>query len=96
MIFKDIDFQIGLRLRVLRMRNRLSIAEFARAAGITNARLIEFENGDARIDAPLLAGMCRILNVRPLAFFDWLPTAQIIAHFDASGEALKNVEFVRV
>lgn len=73
MACNQIDVQVGARLRELRFQNSLSVHALAQAVGVTETRLLMFENGEARIDAMVMADMCRSLNVRPGAFFSWLP-----------------------
>jgi transcriptional regulator with XRE-family HTH domain len=68
-----IDVQIGRSLRRLRFQAGLSLHRLATAIGVTNARLLEFESGEARIEARVMAEMCDVLDVRPSAFFAWVP-----------------------
>jgi transcriptional regulator with XRE-family HTH domain len=57
----------------MRFKFGWSIDALARAIGVTSSRLIEFENGEARIEARVMSELCRVLNLLPSTFFAWLP-----------------------
>lgn len=73
-VLNPIDVRVGLSLRRLRFRSGLALHRFAKLIGVKTARLLEFESGNARIDARLMVEMCRVLDVRPMAFFEWSPS----------------------
>lgn len=53
---------IGQRLREFRKRQALSQAELADKLGITQSIISEYELGNVRLHAALLAGFARVLN----------------------------------
>ncbi|MCW2283262.1 transcriptional regulator with XRE-family HTH domain [Rhodoblastus acidophilus] len=71
-VLNPIDVQLGRSLRNRRFAAGLSIHNFATAIGVTNARLLEFESGEERIEARIMANICDVLDARPSAFFAWV------------------------
>ncbi|PPQ31051.1 hypothetical protein CCR94_10480 [Rhodoblastus sphagnicola] len=64
-----IDTHVGTKLRDTRSRLGLSAQTLATAIGVTSTRLLEFESGEARIEARVMAKICRVFDVRPSVFF---------------------------
>jgi transcriptional regulator with XRE-family HTH domain len=54
---------IGQRIRELRRRQGMSQAELAAELGINQSAVSDYETGQARIHAAMLAGLARILQV---------------------------------
>ncbi|MGE3305070.1 MAG: helix-turn-helix domain-containing protein [Rhizobiaceae bacterium] len=64
-----IDRLIGKRIRALRVARDLASADLASAAGVEKSRLEDYETGRARIPAPEMLALSRVLQVRADAFF---------------------------
>lgn len=69
------DFNVGIRLRRLRLERGLSQRELARRAGMTNANLSMIEQGRV---SPSVMTLGKILNAIPLSFAEF---------FDANRES---------
>ena len=70
-----IDVQVGKCLRDMRFEIGWPVDRLAAAIGVTSARMIEYESGEARMEARVMAEICRVLNVVPSTFFAWSPEA---------------------
>ncbi|PPQ29117.1 hypothetical protein CCR94_16075 [Rhodoblastus sphagnicola] len=73
LVLNPIDVKVGECLQNTRLHLGLSFHELALAIGVSNACLLDFESGKTRIGADKLYDICRVLHVRPVAFFAWLP-----------------------
>ena len=62
--------QIGLEIKLLRERLKLSAKDLARAVGLSPSQMSRLESGQRRVDAVLLSKISRTLQVHPSHFFD--------------------------
>jgi transcriptional regulator with XRE-family HTH domain len=65
----DIDVKIGLNLRRLRERRRMSMEDLSRAVGITPDQLKKWEAGEARIGSMSVFAAAETLDADLNEFF---------------------------
>ena len=70
---KQINKEIGIRLRLLRQRRKMSQKVLANQSGVSYQQIQKYEKGKNRIFASRLYKFSCILNISPLYFFDNLP-----------------------
>jgi TRAP-type C4-dicarboxylate transport system substrate-binding protein/DNA-binding Xre family transcriptional regulator len=65
---KDLELQVGVKIRELRMSKNLKAMELAQLAGISQAQLSKIENGKVKIS---IQTICRLSETfdRPLSYF---------------------------
>jgi transcriptional regulator with XRE-family HTH domain len=63
-----IDRYVGARLRMRRLRLRMSQSEVGQVVGVTYQQVQKYEKGESRISASCLQRLCTALNV-PVSFF---------------------------
>jgi transcriptional regulator with XRE-family HTH domain len=71
---KAIDLHIGARLREKRFQSRLTLQGLASRVGISAHRLLRYENGEERIPAEIVMGLCNALDLRPSYLFESTPS----------------------
>lgn len=88
-VLNPIDVKVGACLRAMRFQIGWSVNYLATAISVTNSTILEFESGEARIEPRIMIKICRVLNVSPRDFFDWLPMedANATATCDMAGVA---------
>jgi len=73
----EMDHHLGARITEARQRTGLHPARLADEIGVSEERLLAYENGQARIPAVCIARLSRTLGVTPRWFFKGLPGQQI-------------------
>ena len=66
---EDPALNIGLEIKILRERKRISGKELAERVGLSQSQMSRLEKGQRRIDAQILHKIARALDVRPSFFF---------------------------
>ena len=66
---EDPGLNIGLEIKILRERKRMSGKELAEKIGLSQSQMSRLEKGQRRIDAQVLHKIARALDVRPSFFF---------------------------
>ncbi len=69
-----IDRHVGSRVRMCRLRIKMSQEKLAEALGLTFQQVQKYENGTNRMGASRLATIAKTLNVEVGFFFEGLPT----------------------
>jgi transcriptional regulator with XRE-family HTH domain len=64
----SIDRHVGRRLRQLRLVRYLDLEALSRAIGISQARLLQLEEGRERVTPQLMRRLSNVLEVRPSEF----------------------------
>ncbi|MES2675497.1 MAG: helix-turn-helix domain-containing protein [Pseudomonadota bacterium] len=67
-VVNDIDRQLGLRLKKLRQREKISAAALAETIGSTQQQISRYENAQNKISASQLYMLARSLSV-PISWF---------------------------
>lgn len=67
---KQINEQIGQRLRAIRLLNHVSQEQLGRVFGVSFQQVQKYENGVNRISAVRLVQAARFFNVPVILFFD--------------------------
>ena len=75
MVPRKLDIYIGGRICERRVEVGLSVEELAPLIGCSTRELVEFESGERRVSAPLLADFANVLTVEIGYFFDGVATA---------------------
>jgi len=69
----SIDRMIGSRLKQKRVEKCVDPKTLSFLLGVTEARLLEFECGQQRIDAQILHKICKVLDLNIQYFFEpWI------------------------
>lgn len=63
-------YEIGDRIRLYREKRNFSQKHLAERIGVTNSRISNWEQGQNRPDADILAELCRVLDVSPSELLD--------------------------
>lgn len=63
-------YEIGDRIRFYREKKKLTQQELADSIHVTNSRVSNWEQGQNRPDADMLAALCRVLEVSPSELLD--------------------------
>lgn len=66
---EDPGLNIGLEIKILRERKRISGKELAEKIGLSQSQMSRLEKGQRRIDAHILHKIAKALDVRPSFFF---------------------------
>lgn len=66
----QIDKTIGLRMRNIRKKNRISQEELGKQIGVSFQQVQKYENGSNRLSAARLVHVARILGVSVMYFLD--------------------------
>lgn len=66
---REIDRQIGLRIRTLRHKHGISLFRAASYAAVSTQQLQKYETGDNRITAGRLYALCNLLEILVAEFF---------------------------
>lgn len=69
MMEQELETEIGLRIRKLRMQKNLTLDDLADASGVSRAMISRIERGEASPTASLLARVCAALGLSLSAFF---------------------------
>lgn len=67
---KNDKYEIGSRIRKFREDRGFSQLQLADKIGVTNSRISNWEQGQNRPDADILAELCRVLEVSPSELLD--------------------------
>lgn len=67
---KNDKYEIGERIRKFRLDRKLDQKELAKMIGVSNSRVSNWEQGQNRPDADILAKLCRALEVSPSELLD--------------------------
>ena len=59
----DVDIQVGLTVRKLRIENNLTLAELGRAVGISHQQMQKYEVGTNRLSAGMLASLAGVFGI---------------------------------
>ena len=65
-----IDLAIGAQIRRQRNALRMSMADLSAKIGVAEFEVAQFENGTKRVDARVLARICKLFGVGVGQFFD--------------------------
>jgi len=69
---KIIDKHVGMRLKLLRLAQKMSQTELGDAVGISFQQIQKYERGSNRIGASRMWHFCEIFETHPNYFFDGL------------------------
>lgn len=69
---KIIDKHVGMRLKLLRLAQKMSQTELGDAVGISFQQIQKYERGSNRIGASRMWSFCEIFETHPNYFFDGL------------------------
>lgn len=69
-LLKDIDRQIGARIRQRRRELRLTLEQLAQLTNVTSQQIHKFETGMFRVRAAALALLAPALQVAPSFFYE--------------------------
>lgn len=76
---EDPGLNIGLEIKILRERKRMSGKELAEKIGLSQSQMSRLEKGQRRIDAQVLHKIARALDVRPSFFFGEQGVAEAVS-----------------
>jgi len=69
---KIIDKHVGMRLKLLRLAQKMSQTELGDSVGISFQQIQKYERGSNRIGASRLWSFCEVFETHPNYFFDGL------------------------
>lgn len=72
-LIHPVDFHVGQRIRIQRVRGNLSQTELGKGVGISYQQVQKYEVGTNRVSASMLWEIANFLNVPAVMFFDGLP-----------------------
>jgi transcriptional regulator with XRE-family HTH domain len=71
-----LDVAVGVRIRNLRLRNRLSQTDLGEQVGVTFQQIQKYEKGTSRVSAGRLAQLAKVFSVPIVAFYSDAPTSK--------------------
>ena len=68
-----VDIEVGARIKILRLRNKLSQTRLVEQIGVTFQQIQKYENGSNRVSAGNLAQLAKFFVVPVAAFYSEVP-----------------------